>query len=144
MSLSRNKKGSSAHAPEGEIARRLAAVGAAIDHVLGERKRQISGQLIGRPVKRESRRTVWLDIANEDGAIAVRFLGSDGKPGQPHHLVSPWKPGDPIWQGTIDGAFVAVQARPIPNGIRLAHQGVEVPVYVFTEAEATSIASRAM
>jgi hypothetical protein len=44
MSLSRNKKEFSAHAPEGEIARRLAAVGAAIDHVLGERKRQISGQ----------------------------------------------------------------------------------------------------
>jgi propionyl-CoA carboxylase alpha chain len=138
-------KGFSAHTPEGEIARRIAAVGAAIDHVLGERKRQISGQLIGRPVKRESRRAVWLDhdeiildIAHEDGAIAVRFLGSDGKPGQPHHLVSSWKPGDPVWQGTIDGAFVAVQARPIPNGIRLAHQGVEVPVYVFTEAEATS------
>ena len=99
-------KGFSAHAPEGEIARRIAAVGAAIDHVLGERKRQISGQLIGRPVKRESRRAVWLDhdeiildIAHEDGAIAVRFLGSDGKPGQPHHLVSSWKPGDPVWQG---------------------------------------------
>ena len=138
-------KGFSAHTPEGEIARRIAAVGAAIDHVLGERKRQISGQLIGRPVKRESRRAVWLDhdeiildIAHEDGAIAVRFLGSDGKPGQPHHLVSSWKPGDPVWQGRIDGAFVAVQARPIPNGVRLAHQGVEVPVYVFTEAEAAS------
>ena len=38
-------KGFTARAPEGEIARRLAAVGAAIDHVLGERKRQISGQL---------------------------------------------------------------------------------------------------
>jgi len=33
--------------PEGEVARRLAAVAAAIDHVLGERKRQISGQLTG-------------------------------------------------------------------------------------------------
>ena len=80
-------KGFSAHTPEGEIARRIAAVGAAIDHVLGERKRQISGQLIGRPVKRESRRAVWLDhdeiildIAHEDGAIAVRFWAATASP----------------------------------------------------------------
>src|SRR5207253_458208 len=72
-------KGFSARPPEGEIARRLAAVGAAIDHVLGERKRQISGQMIGRPVKRQGRRAVWLgrdeiilDIARENGGIAVR------------------------------------------------------------------------
>src|SRR6516165_9981668 len=138
-------KGFSARAPDGEIARRLAAVGAAIDHVLGERKRQISGQMIGRPWKRESRRAVWLsrdeiilDIAREGGVIAVRFVGADGKPGRPRHLASSWKPGDPLWEGTIDGALVAVQVRPIPIGIRLAHQGVEVPVYVFTEAEASS------
>src|SRR5258707_1165535 len=43
-------KGFAVGAPEGEIARRLAAVGAAIDHVLGERKRQISGQMSGRLV----------------------------------------------------------------------------------------------
>jgi propionyl-CoA carboxylase alpha chain len=43
-----------------------------------------------------------------------------------------------VWQGTVDGCAIAVQARPIPNGIRLAHQGVELPVYVFTEAEAAA------
>jgi propionyl-CoA carboxylase alpha chain len=138
-------RGFSPPAPQGEIARRLAAVGAAIDHVLGERKRQISGQMNGRAVKREGRRAVWLgrdevilDIARDDGGIAVRFVTADGAVGNPHHLVSPWKPGEPVWQGTIDGSVAAVQVRAIPNGIRLAHQGVEVPVYVFTEAEATS------
>ena len=49
-----------AHAPEGEPAQVLAAVAAAIDHVLGERKRRISGQLRGRSVTRESQRAVWL------------------------------------------------------------------------------------
>src|SRR5690242_15343427 len=138
-------KGFSAHTPEGEVARRVAAVGAAIDHVLGERKRQISGQMIGRPVRREGRRAVWLgrdeiilDIARENGDIVVRFVGADGKAGDAHRLKSAWMPGDPVWQGTVDGLSIAVQARPIPNGIRLAHQGVEVPVYVFTEAEAAS------
>ncbi|QHP69793.1 acetyl/propionyl/methylcrotonyl-CoA carboxylase subunit alpha [Bradyrhizobium sp. LCT2] len=138
-------KGFAVRVPEGEVARRIAAVGAAIDHVLGERKRQISGQLGGRVVQRERRRAVWLDrqeisleVGRESEAIAVRFVDAEGKAGHVHLLQSPWKPGDPVWQGTIDGHFVAVQARPIANGIRLAHQGVEVPVYVWTEAEAAS------
>src|SRR5437867_412191 len=101
-------KGFAARPPEGEIARRLAAVGAAIDHVLGERKRQISGQLDGRLVQRERRRAVWLDrqeilleVAREGEAITVRFIDTDGKPGNAHLLQSAWKPGDPVWQGTI-------------------------------------------
>jgi propionyl-CoA carboxylase alpha chain len=131
--------------PEGEIARRLAAVAAAIDHVLGERKRQISGQMIGRPVQRERRRAVWLerdeialDIAREADGIAVRFVGAEGTSGHPHHLVSPWTPGDPVWQGTLDGHPVAMQVRPVANGFRLAHQGFEVAVQVFTDLEAAA------
>jgi propionyl-CoA carboxylase alpha chain len=136
-------KGFSARPPEGEIARRIAAVAAAIDHVLGERKRQISGQLTGRPVTRAGRRAVWLerneialDVAREGESISVRFIAADGSAGNPHRLVSPWVPGDPVWQGAIDGHVVAMQIRPIPNGIRLAHQGFDVAVNVFTEAEA--------
>jgi len=30
-----------------------------------------------------------------------------------------------VWQGTIDGHAIAMQVRPMPNGIRLAHQGFE-------------------
>lgn len=137
--------GFSARAPEGEVARRLAAVGAAIDHVLGERKRQISGQMNGRLVQRERRRSVWLerneialDVAREADGVAVRFIGAEGAPGNAHLLVSSWKPGEPVWEGTIDGQPVAVQVRPINNGFRLTHQGFEVPVSVFTETEATS------
>ena len=138
-------KGFAVRVPEGEIARRLAAVGAAIDHVLGERKRRISGQMNGRLVQRERRRAVWLDrneialdIAREADCLAVRFVGADGRTGNPHQLLSPWTPGDPVWQGTIDGQRVAMQVRPIPNGFRLAHQGYEVAVNVFTESEATA------
>src|SRR6266481_5690286 len=138
-------KGFAARAPEGEVARRLAAVAAAIDHVLGERKRQISGQMNGRLVQRERRRAVWLerneislDIAREADGIAVRFIGADGTPGNPHHLVSPWMPGEAVWQGTIDGHLMAMQVRAIPNGFRLAHQGFEVAVNVFTESEAAA------
>ena len=138
-------RGFTARQPEGEIARRLAAVAAAIDHVLGERKRQISGQLIGRTVQRERRRAVWLerhevalDVARDGDGIAVRFAGSDGALSAPHRLVSAWKPGEPVWQGSIDGRAVAMQVRTIPNGFRLAHQGFEVAVNVYTESEAAA------
>jgi propionyl-CoA carboxylase alpha chain len=138
-------RGFAVRVPEGEVARRLAAVAAAIDHVLGERKRQISGQMISRPVQRERRRAVWLDrdeialdIAREAEGLAVRFVDPGGALGQPHHLVSPWTPGTPVWQGTVDGQLVAMQVRPVPNGFRLAHQGYEVSVKVFTESEATA------
>ena len=70
------------HAPEGERAQVLAAVAAAIDHVLGERKRQISGQMGGRLVTRESQRAVWLgeteyrlEVRRENGTVEVRFPG---------------------------------------------------------------------
>jgi propionyl-CoA carboxylase alpha chain len=138
-------KGFTAREPEGEIARRLAAVAASIDHVLGERKRQISGQMIGRAVQRERRRAVWLerneialDVGREGDEIVVRFIGPDGAPGTPHRLASPWKPGEPVWQGRVDGDAVAMQVRPVPNGFRLAHQGFEVAINVFTESEAAA------
>src|SRR6202049_2776812 len=56
----------------------------------------------------------------------------------PHHLFCPWVPGEPVWHGTIDGHSLAMQVRPIPNGFRLAHQGFEVAVNVFTESEAAA------
>src|SRR5258706_6092765 len=138
-------KGFAVRVPDGEIARRLAAVGAAIDHVLGERKRQISGQMSSRLVQRERRRAVWLerneialDVVRDADGIAVRFVGADGATGNPHHLVSSWTPGEVVWQGTVDGQLVAMQVRPIANGFRLAHQGFEVAVQVFTESEAAA------
>jgi propionyl-CoA carboxylase alpha chain len=139
-------KGFAPRTPEGEAARRLAAIAAAIDHVFGERKRQISGQMIGRPVTRQHRRAVWLDreetgldvARREDGAIVVRFVGADGTLGNPHALVSSWVPGQPVWQGTLDGVSVAAQVRPTANGIRIAHQGYEVLANVYTDTEAAA------
>jgi propionyl-CoA carboxylase alpha subunit len=129
-----------AQAPEGEAGEVLAAVAAAIDHVLGERKRRISGQLSGRLVTRESQRAVWLadreiklEVKRANGAIEVRLHGSKGPP---HRLLSAWKPGSPIWTGTMDDRPVTVQVREIPNGFALSHRGVETRAYVYTEREA--------
>jgi propionyl-CoA carboxylase alpha chain len=131
--------------PAGEVAETIGAVAAAVDHVLGERKRRISGQMTGREVTRERRRAVqlgehWLalDVAREDGGIAVRYAAADGSLGPARLLRSSWKPGDPVWDGLLDGAAVAVQVRPVPNGFRLAHRGVEATAFVYTEREAAA------
>ena len=127
--------------PEGEIARVIAAVAAAVDHVLGERKRSISGQRPGRAVVRERRRAVqlgerevMLDIVREGDALAVQFADED----KPLLLYSGWRAGDPVWSGTIDGKPISVQVRPVLNGFDLAHRGVETRAYVYTEREAAA------
>lgn len=129
--------------PDGLSAQRIAAVGAAVDHVLGERKRKISGQMPGRAVFRERHRAVWLnrqevalDVVRDGEAIVVRFIEASGAVGAPHHLVSAWMPGDGVWHGSFDGRPISVQVRTIPNGFRLAHHGFEVEVRVFTAGEA--------
>jgi propionyl-CoA carboxylase alpha chain len=128
-------------APGGERAEVLAAVAASIDHVLGERKRRISGQMTGRSVTRESERVVWLgtsehrlEVKRENGTIEVRFP-AQGKTGL-RHVHSDWKPGDPIWTGTINSHPVTVQVRPLPNGFALSYRGVETKAFVYTEREA--------
>jgi propionyl-CoA carboxylase alpha subunit len=127
-------------APQGETAKVLAAMAAAIDHVLGERKRRISGQLGGKTVTRESERAVWLGekeirlaVKRENGVIEVRF--HEGK-ARASRVVSDWKPGAPVWSGTVDGHPATVQVRAIPNGFALSYRGIETRAYVYTEREA--------
>jgi propionyl-CoA carboxylase alpha chain len=132
-----------APAPEGETSRVLAAVAAAIDHVLGERKRRISGQLSGRLVTRERRRLVrlgahdiGLEIMRQQDAIAARFVVDDKAESRVHFLLSAWKPGEAVWNGTFDGKEMAVQVRAVPNGFDLAWRGVQARAYVYTGSEA--------
>jgi propionyl-CoA carboxylase alpha chain len=132
-------------APEGERARLLASVAAAADHVMNERKRAISGQVrtarpVGFPPPRalmlgKNRHDVTLD--ERDEGLVVRFEET----GHAHVCSSDWVPGQPVWNGTIDGARVAVQLRPILNGYTLAHGGfvAEAQVYLRREAELAAL-----
>ncbi len=129
--------------PQDDVARKIAAVAAHVDHILGARKRQISGQMVGRPVHRAVRRIVWLDrhevqlqVGRDGDNVQISLIGADGAEGKPYLVQSTWKPGDPVWHGSIEGRHLVMQIRSIPNGFRIAHQGYEVPVYVYTESEA--------
>ncbi|MEX2035579.1 MAG: acetyl-CoA carboxylase biotin carboxylase subunit, partial [Xanthobacteraceae bacterium] len=55
----------------GATAEAIAEVAAAIDHVLGERKRRIAGQMTGRAVTRERRRAVRLGDAQSDNWLTL-------------------------------------------------------------------------
>jgi propionyl-CoA carboxylase alpha chain len=130
-------KGFERTAPSGALARAVAGVAAAIDHVMGERKRRISGQL-NSAVTRERRRAIWLggeemfaDVTHDGDTITVAF-----EDGNTHVLSSRWVPGLPVWSGTLDGAPISVHVRMIPNGFELAYRGIEVKTFVYTEREA--------
>ena len=128
--------------PAGEVARTLAAVAAAIDQVLGERKRRISGQRGGATITRERRRIVRLDeseialdIERDEGALVVQF-GDGGE--KRHALMSDWKPGEPLWSGCLDGHVLAVQVRPVLDAFDLSYRGNSVRAHVYTEREAAA------
>jgi propionyl-CoA carboxylase alpha chain len=125
--------------PGGGTEELLAGVAAAIDHVLGERKRRISGQRPGAAVVRERTRVVRLgerdielEIWRDGEALVLRFNGA----GDSHKLISGWKPGDTLWSGTYDEHAISVQVRPVLNGFELAHRGIEARSYVYTAREA--------
>jgi propionyl-CoA carboxylase alpha chain len=123
-------------APPPDAARILAAVASAADHVLGARKRHISGQRLGNATTHEQRRVVRLgetEVALDiegDETFTVKFLGAGGKR---HTLTSSWRPGDPLWSGSFDGQPIAVQMRPVLNGLQLSHRGVEAVAHVYSE-----------
>jgi propionyl-CoA carboxylase alpha chain len=124
-------------APTTADARKIAAVAGAIDHVLGERKRKISGQS-NRALTRERRRAICLgcdeilaDVEQDGEAIVVTF-----EDGSRHVLRSGFAPGMPAWSGSIDGVPISMHVRAILNGFELAYRGTEAKAHVYTEREA--------
>ena len=126
--------------PEGATLEILAAIGADIDHRLNERKRAISGQLRAAiPVKFERDRIVALGgqrlrlvIDDHDHSLILRFVET----GTSLTVQSNWRPGQPVWQGTLNGKSIAAQIRPMLNGVRVSHGGTSTAIRVFTLREA--------
>ncbi len=130
-------------APSGETAHAFAAVAAFIDDRLNARKRAISGQMrTATPVAFDAERVVALanetfpvTVDRESGNLAVSFGA-----GHRHLVTSDWKPGSPVWTGTVDGRVVVMQVRPVLNGVHLAHAGAAVVARVYTRREAELVA----
>lgn len=130
--------------PQGENLDILAAVAVAIDHLANVRRREISDQMSGPPVRFADRR-----VANIGGAlVAARVEGTLGHPAKVTlvdakgirrttlEVDADWWLGSPLWRGHVGKRQVAVQVRPILNGYELAYRGVRAKAYVYTEREA--------
>jgi propionyl-CoA carboxylase alpha chain len=134
-------KGFALKPPEGERAREVAAVAVAIDAALNRRRQEISGRMgrwrnaefAAERLVRIGDATFTAKAAVQGEETAISFLD----PQCPRlGLSSGWRPGESVWLGTIDGRAVAMQLRPILNGLRITHAGTEVEARVHTRLEA--------
>ena len=130
---------------QGEELEVVAAVAAVIDHQNNLRRREITHQMSGEAVRFATRRTVKVKDAAVNvevsgtpaGPFTVAILDKAGKPGRKLEIQSSWRPGEPVWTGKVGARDTVVQVRPILNGLSLAYRGIQVPVYVYTEREAS-------
>ena len=132
----------------GEVRDVLIAIAAGIDHLSNQRRRLITQQMHGEPVRFAETRIIELGGVSErvtvegglGGQTVVSFGGTGDDAGRQMELTSGWWFGAPVWEGTIDGVPAAVQVRPILNGYALVYKGVEVSARVYTEQEAALMA----
>ncbi|GJD84316.1 acetyl-CoA carboxylase biotin carboxylase subunit [Methylobacterium haplocladii] len=128
-----------APAPEGAVALRLAAVAAAIDHKLNVRKRGISGQMRDPELLHFERERV-VHLGDQTFDVTVATIGNDlvvtSADGTVTPVLSDWRPGEPVWTGTVGEEQVAIQVRSVLNGVFLQHAGAAANARVYTRREA--------
>ena len=130
--------------PKGRVRDTLIAVAASIDHLSNARRRQITHQMHGQNVKFSETRIVAVAGISErlrvegdvTGPISIAFFDETGEVRRQIATLSDWWPGEPVWRGEVGGETVAVQVRPILNGVGLAFRGHAADVHVLTPREA--------
>ncbi|APO74910.1 propionyl-CoA carboxylase subunit alpha [Rhizobium etli 8C-3] len=80
--------------------------------------------------------TDYVPIRLADGLVTVPFDMKMEAAGEKFHVVTEWRPGEPVWNGIIGGRAVTAQIRPVLNGMRIDWQGLAVRATVFTPRHA--------
>jgi len=125
--------------PAGAVAIRMMAAAAAIDHKLNQRKRGISGQMRAPGLFAFERDRVVI-LAGQSYPVTVEPEGEDlivtRDDGTSLSVASAWRPGEPVWIGTVGSERVAIQVRGLLNGVFLQHAGAAAEARVYTRREA--------
>ncbi|MBN9252458.1 MAG: acetyl/propionyl/methylcrotonyl-CoA carboxylase subunit alpha [Mesorhizobium sp.] len=113
----------------------LASVALAVELLRRDRLDRLDGRLAPHSgaLKRD-----WVVRIGEDyisasileGMISIPMeldLAIEG--GKPLTVASEWRPGDPVWNGTVGGRRISAQLRPVANGIKLAWKGMSVTAH---------------
>jgi propionyl-CoA carboxylase alpha chain len=124
--------------PGEELLKQLAMVALSTELLRREALRNVSGRLN----KAVSAVGDWV-VAVGAEQVAVRSAPVRGQSvretemtisgaKRPVTVKTGWRPGEPIWSGTIDGEPIVVQLRSVTAGARLMHRGVDVVARVMT------------
>ena len=138
--------------PKGAVRDALAAVAASIDHLSNMRRRMITQQMQGETVRfcdvrlvEVGEDLVRVGVEGRDYPMTVTLGGEGtGERARQIEVNSSWWFGESVWEGTIGGEEVAVQVRPILNGVMLQYQGVEAQVRSRGHEEARHVEASAL
>jgi propionyl-CoA carboxylase alpha chain len=117
----------------GEADRRvLAAIALAVELLRKDRLDRLPGRLAPHS---GALRPDWvvrigddhLDLTVTEGMISIPLeMDVQVNGAAPLTVASSWRPGEPVWKGTVGGRAVSAQLRPARNGLRIAWKGMSV------------------
>ena len=119
--------------PSAELLADMLTIAAALDRASDAMGRP------SRPARRE--RVVWLE---DDGAFPVTILDAEEDAfglrlpgGEERQVRAAWRPGQPVWRGSIDGRPLAAGVRRLPGcGWQVSRRGVALRLFVLSPREA--------
>ena len=123
--------------PDDVMARRMAAIAASMDALIGARREPGQRCAARRRVVLLGAAAHPLTVDGQRGCWTVRL---DHAPEMLLRVASDWAPGQPVWKGTVDGVPMALQVRRSSSGVTLSHAGTQVEARVLSEREVALLA----
>jgi propionyl-CoA carboxylase alpha chain len=122
--------GFAAIVPDADEKAVLAAVAIAVELLRRDRLDRLSGRLAPHSGALKPDWVVrlgneYLNVALGEGMVSIPLeMDMSVEEGAPLTVASDWRPGEPVWRGTVGGRQVAAQIRPVENGVRIAWKGM--------------------